>query len=58
LADSFGGEFRKAIDNEVLQKDINNYSELLSTIRKVFNCVDTAPGSTRVSSLESAVVFV
>jgi hypothetical protein len=51
VADSFGGEWRKALNNEILTTNIISYSDLLSTMNKAFDCDNTLPGSKRVSIL-------
>jgi hypothetical protein len=51
LADAFGGEWRKVINNEILTKNIITYDDLFSTISHAFKCENCIIGTRRVSTL-------
>jgi hypothetical protein len=52
IADSFGGEFRKRMDNRKMKKSAYDFDSFLEICREEFNSKDCPPGSRRVTFLK------
>jgi hypothetical protein len=52
IADSFGGEFRKRIDNCKMKKSAYNFECFFEMCQEEFKCWGKAPGSEKITFLK------